>query len=517
MQFQTLAFEATRHFSPLFLDYINQKPKTTELYGEYPLLANFKNQLNNKKFSTEKRKTLVNVLKNQYQNITHHPSLDILLEENTFTVTTGHQLNIFSGPMYIIYKLITTINLANTLKKAYPAYNFVPVYWMATEDHDFEEINHFNLFGKTHHWNTNQKGAVGRMDPKEMTTIFEGINEDLSLFKNAYLSHATLSEATRYLYNELFGKQGLLCIDADEHDLKKIFSHKIKRELIEQSSHTLLEKNTQKLQKLGYKPQITAREINLFYLDNQLRERIIHQDGFFQVLNTSLKFTEKEILDTLEKFPEKFSPNVILRPIYQEEILPNLAYIGGPAEVNYWLQLKDIFDYFDLTFPIVMPRNTAMVISKKINQKIEKLHLKASDFFEDENQLKKLYLEKVATNHFNLDQEKENIKAIFEKICSKAITIDKTLEASVNIEKQKTLSSFETFEKKVKKAEERKHETEIQQLKGVKEKLFPNGSPQERSENILAFLLDNPEFINEMIKVFDPLNFKYCVVYEENS
>ncbi|MBP6387136.1 MAG: bacillithiol biosynthesis cysteine-adding enzyme BshC [Pseudarcicella sp.] len=517
MAFETITFESTQQFSPLFLDYINKKSSLNEFYGEYPELAHFKKQIQEKSFDKDKRKNLVAVLKKQYQKIAEHPDLDILLKENTFTVTTGHQLNIFTGPLYIIYKLISTIKLANKLKETYPEFNFVPIYWMATEDHDFEEINHFELFGRTHNWQTQQKGAVGRMNPQEISAIFEEIKDELPLFKKAYLSHNTLSDATRYIYNELFGKYGLVCIDADESELKREFVPYIQHELTQRQSHLLLEKTSLEIQTLGYKPQISAREINLFYLDDQLRERIIFNENQYEVLNTSIKFTENEIVDLIEKHPERFSPNVVLRPVYQEVILPNLAYIGGPAEVNYWLQLKEIFDLHKLPYPIVMPRNTAMFISKNIQKKIDKLCLNAKDFFEDESQLKKDYLAKIADNDFTLENEKEKINAIFETITTKTKQIDSTLEASVNIEKQKIFSAFDVFEKKVKKASERKHETEIAQLQSIKQKLFPGGTPQERKENLLSFLTAAPNFIDDLLEIFDPLNFKYCVVYEENT
>ena len=174
-------------------------------------------------FDESNRRILVDALERQYQTSIQKPDFSILLQPNTFTVTTGHQLNIFTGPLYIIYKLITTINLARKLKEAYPNYNFVPVYWMATEDHDFAEINHFSLMGRQYAWQTEQRGAVGRMNPQELKTLFAQIPEKLSLFEEAYLKHDTLADAARYYVNELFGAEGLVCLDADDAALKRVF------------------------------------------------------------------------------------------------------------------------------------------------------------------------------------------------------------------------------------------------------------------------------------------------------
>ncbi|MBB6004158.1 bacillithiol biosynthesis cysteine-adding enzyme BshC [Arcicella rosea] len=515
MQIHQLPLETVNQFSSLFLDFINQNTKTKDFYENYPSIQGFEKQIALKQYDVTKRKVLVETLKQQYSGISNQPDFDILLSENTFTVTTGHQLNIFTGPLYVIYKLVTVINLAKSLKKAFPEYNFVPVYWMATEDHDFAEINHFSLFGKKLAWETAQKGAVGRMNPKELESLIAEMAECPAIFKDAYLNNETLANAARCYANELFGNQGLVCIDADDRKLKKLFAPIIKNDLLHHTAFDVVSKTSENLESLGYKTQISPREINFFYLDNGLRERIVKEENTYKVLNTDLSFSEAEILTILENEPEKFSPNVVLRPVYEEVILPNLAYIGGPSEVPYWLQLKSIFDFHQVAFPILMPRNFCLVVNKATAKKMEKLDLTSEDLFLDEISLKKNFIEKHSENSLSLSVESNAFVQIFDEILTKAIKIDKTLEGAVKGEQQKVLNALENLEKRLKKAEERNHETEVNQLLGVKQKLFPNGTPQERSENFLNFYLNNPEFLNQVSEVFDPLNFKFYVIIEE--
>jgi len=226
---QTIPYNKTGYFSKLTCDYLAEKETVKSFYGAFPKLENFGEQLETKgiTFSSESRKVLVKQLKLQYKNTTTSEAtlsnIKSLSETNTFTITTGHQLNLFSGPLYFLYKIFSVINLSEKLKKAFPKSNFVPVYWMATEDHDFDEINYFNLFGKKFHWNRKDGGAVGELSTEGLDLVLNNLEKALgksknakelcSLFSNAYLNHSTLSEATRYLGNELFSEYGLVILD----------------------------------------------------------------------------------------------------------------------------------------------------------------------------------------------------------------------------------------------------------------------------------------------------------------
>ncbi|QMW02455.1 bacillithiol biosynthesis cysteine-adding enzyme BshC [Spirosoma foliorum] len=515
MDCQYLPLTSTGQFSSLFLDYINKKDSLTPFYNRFPDVAAFGGQIADKSFDASKRQVLVNTLERQYAGIANKPDFSVLLQPNTFTVTTGHQLNIFTGPLYIVYKLITTINLARKLKETYPDYNFVPVYWMATEDHDFAEINHFSMFGRSYVWQTEQRGAVGRMNPQELKALFTQIPEKLALFEEAYFNQDTLANAVRYYINELFGAEGLVCLDADDAALKRLFAPVMRDELIHHRSGELVQQKTQELENLGYKTVIAPRDINLFYLDDQLRERIERKgDGTYKIINTQLKFSEPELLDILEQNPERFSPNVVLRPLYQETILPNLAYIGGPSEVPYWLQLKGVFEHFQTAFPILMPRNFAMYVPAVSAKRICKLGLTPEELFQDTLTLKHAYVEHHARHALKFDNENKTVNKALDAILHKAQMVDPTLEKAVLAETKRFANAVARLEKKMRRAEERNQETGVRQLLAVKNELFPNGGLQERSENFLTFYLTDRQFLQKMLAVFNPFDYRMQLCLE---
>ncbi|AQG80948.1 bacillithiol biosynthesis cysteine-adding enzyme BshC [Spirosoma montaniterrae] len=515
MDCQYLPLSATGQFSSLFLDYLNQKDSLRPFYNRFPTLSGFQEQIQERTFSPEKRQTLVDTLTRQYAHIANKPDFSILLQPNTFTVTTGHQLTIFTGPIYIVYKLITTINLARQLQKNYPDYTFVPVYWMATEDHDFAEINHFRLFGRDYRWETEQRGAVGRMNPQELKTLFAQIPEKLSLFEDAYLKHSTLSDAVRYFINELFGAEGLICLDADDAHLKGLFAPIMRDELLHQRANEQVQQRTDQLGQLGYKTVITPRDINLFYLDDQLRERIEQlPDGTYKVVHTKLRFTKEELLRMLDEHPERFSPNVVLRPLYQETILPNLAYIGGPSEVPYWLQLKSVFDLYETPFPLLMPRNFATYVPKVTARRIHKLGLTPEELFRDTQTLKHEYVDTHTRHALRFDAENKQVNKALDAILHKAQMVDPTLERAVLAETKRFANAVVRLEKKLRRAEERNQETGIRQLLTVKEELFPNGGLQERTENFLTFQLNDRAFLQKMLAAFNPFDFRMQLCLE---
>jgi bacillithiol biosynthesis cysteine-adding enzyme BshC len=439
-------------------------------------------------------------------------NISALTKKNCFTITTGHQLNIFTGPLYFVYKILAVINITEQLKEVYPDYDFVPVYWMASEDHDFEEINHFRLFNKEYTWELDAKGAVGRLDPKSISSIFEQLPEKIELFEKAYLQNDTLADATRYFVNELFGEYGLVVLDADHNDLKKHFREVIKDDILNNTPNDLVEESNKKLESLGYKSQVFPRKINQFYLKEGLRERIVEDNDQFKVLNTDIKFSKEQITSLAENEPGVFSPNVILRPLYQEMILPNLAYIGGPAEVVYWLQLKGVFDHFKVNFPILMPRSFALVVNKGLNKKLGKLGITAEALFNGKEALKEKYVSENSEGLFDIGNEKDGLIRLFSQIRTKAVTIDKSMEGFIKAEEARSLKTFENIQKRLKKAEEQNLETGIKQITNVYDRLFPNGSLQERTDNFLNFSINDPAFIKSIKSLLDPFDFRFNII-----
>ena len=519
MNLTQISFEETKRFSSIFLDYINGKKELQEFYGLAPAIDNFEKAIAERKFDDQKRKVLVDVLKNQYQNISAGnqvtENIESLANPNTFTITTGHQLNIFTGPLFFIYKVATVVKMSTILKEKFPQYNFVPVYWMASEDHDFEEINNFKLFGQTYTWESDQKGPVGKFSTASMKSLLDEIPEKPDFCVEGYLGQQNLADATRYIVNELFGKNGLVILDADNHELKSEFSSIMKDDLFEHNASQLANDTTKKLEELDYKSQVFPREINLFYIGDGQRQRIVYESGKFKVLDTSLAFSEEEIMKILQERPEDFSPNVVLRPLYQEVVLPNLAYIGGPAEIAYWLQLKGVFDHFHLPFPILFPRLFVMNIARAISRKIGKLELDTLDLFKSFNELKEQLLFGDGTPDHDLTRELQEIAQVFDNVKQKAGELDKSLEGFVMSEYKKVEKGIGNIQKRLKRSEEQKEEIKLKQLNDVLDKLFPGGHPQEREDNFLNFYLNNTGFIEELIEILDPFSLKYNILSDD--
>jgi bacillithiol biosynthesis cysteine-adding enzyme BshC len=324
MQLNKIPLADTRAFSNFFLDYIEQKDSLQPFFDRYPSIENFSQQIAEKArtFPQEHRAILHENLQKQYEGLTlskaASDNLSLLKNENTFTVTTGHQLNIFTGPLYFIYKIVTVINTCKTLNAKYPQFDFVPVYWLASEDHDYDEIKYFKLYGKKYVWETNQTGAVGRFSPKGLEKLASELPGDVKIFHEAYKKSTTLSQAVRHYVNALFGSEGLLVVDADTPSFKMLFRDAIEQDVVGQINKPIVDDTNGRLSALGYKTQVFCRDINFFYLDEGVRSRIELQGDTFKVVDSNLSFSREEIKELIHTQPEKFSPNVILRPLYQE-------------------------------------------------------------------------------------------------------------------------------------------------------------------------------------------------------
>lgn len=508
---QHISFEDTKQFSKLFLDYINGESKLRSFYAYTPEIDSFKQAIEDKSKENTNRQLLVEVLKKQYSNISDSTTVtnnvNLLLDKNTFTVCTGHQLCLFTGPLYFIYKIISTINLAETLKKNYPEFNFVPVYWMATEDHDFEEISSINLFGKKLAWNNpDAKGAVGRLNPASLNPVIDELKQILGdsdnakvliqLFSEAYFKHVTITDATRYIVHQLFSQYGLLTIDASDAKLKAEFLDIVKDDISNNTNFKIVNKTIAELDKIGHKAQVNPREINVFKLSENSRVRI-----------------EKASPETLNYKPEEYSPNVVLRPLYQQKILPNLAYVGGPGEIAYWLEYKTMFDHHKINFPVLMPRNFAVLIDDKAEQQIQKLGLSKTDLFKDIDQLTKEFVSRNASTDVSLKDQEQKLTIMFSELASKVSAVDATLKASVEAEFQKALASLKNIENKLIKSEKQKQETNINQIKKLKDKFLPEGILQERHDNFAPYYLKSGKnFISDLKEAFEPFEYKMLIL-----
>lgn len=519
MMLHKVSFEDTRRFSTLFLDYIKRISSLSTYYNQYPDIENFGKVIAERNFDDSKRSELVAELKAQYKECGISPAvtqnLDALASEKSFTITTGHQLNILTGPMFFVYKIITAINLSRKLKKHYPECNFVPVYWMASEDHDFDEINHFRLFNQEYRWLKDAAGPVGRLDVGSIGDLLDQIPDLPDFVVQAYKESGNLSLATRKLVNHLFGDEGLVIIDADTGNLKGWFSDIMSNDVKSHKANELVEETTRSLEHLGYKGQIYPREINFFYMDNNIRERFVEESGKFKVLNSHLEFSDEDIESLIRNSPEKLSPNVVMRPVFQEVVLPNIAYIGGPAEIAYWLQLKAVFDHYMVPFPVLMPRLFGMIIPKNILKKMEKNQIAVADLFRDFSELKERVVIVSEGEKLDLGEELHMLSKVFENIKIKAAKADPTLEGFVISEFKKAEKSVDHIEKRIRRSEEQKYEVAISQVKGIIDRLFPDGGLQERTDNILNFLINDPKIIRKIGEQLDPLDFHFNVLMQD--
>lgn len=520
MQVHRVALSETNAFSNFFTDYIGRKEELKQFYNLFPEPGNFKEQIKAKSsFSKENREVLKQALLKQYGSLKRTTAVDgniaSLTDPKTFTITTGHQLNIFTGPLFFIYKVSAVINACKKLSGLYPEYRFVPVFWMASEDHDYEEIKSFSLYGKKYSWETQQSGAVGRFTPRSIEKLFTEIPGEIGFFKDAYLKNPTLAGACRHYVNELFGNEGLVVVDGDDASLKSLFKPLIREDVLQNTPKKLVEDKNQKLTSLGYHTQVFARDINFFYLDNGVRGRLEKVNDDFVVVDTNLKFTRKQVEEMIESNPEKFSPNVIMRPVYQEVILPNLAYVGGPAEMVYWLQLKGIFDSFNIPFPVLLPRSFALYVEKQHLVKWEKTKLEIADLFREKNYLFNHWVLKNTHNNLTLGIELGKLKDIMDDVKKRASTIDSTLGPLVGAEATRFSKGLEKVERKMLKAEKRLHSEKLKQIETVKDALFPKGKLQERTDNFLSFYQKDPAFVSKMIEVLDPFDFSFNVICDD--
>jgi len=526
-----ISFRDTAYVSKLICDYVEKRPELQSLYHRFPTLENFKAQLEAKQseFSSDKRGVLVAALIEQYTELKPPElttqAIQSLGDENTFTVTTGHQLNLLGGPLYFLYKIISTINLAKELKKKYPKNKFVPIFWMATEDHDFEEINHFNFQNKRFQWTQETSGSVGALSTSELSEFMEVFSSVLgnssqalelkALVKKAYLGHSNLADATRYFVHALFGSEGLVIIDGNDAALKRLFIPQITSELTNQQAFTSVSETNQQLTAIdvAYKIQVNPRELNLFYLKENLRERIVKKDATYSVLNTDIEWGLAAILEEVKSHPERFSPNVIMRPLYQETVLPNLCYIGGGGELAYWLQLKSYFEAEYIQFPILLHRNSVLLISEKQHQKLEKLKISVSDLFQDKQALIQSQIKKISTLPIDFSSQKEQLKQQFEHLYTIASQTDKSFKGAVSAQEKKQIKGLDALEKRLLKAEKKAHKDYIDRLEALHLELFPNGGLQERITNFSEFYLEHGDaFIEQLKSELAPLNQKFHVL-----
>ena len=483
-------------------DYVDGHPQLRPFYAFSPDINAFADVLSSRDSFPVNREALVEALDGQLSGYyTAFPSIRANVQKlnspTTFTVTTGHQLCLATGPLFFIYKIITAINLCHRLKQHYPHHDFVPVYWMAGEDHDLAEVDHVHLGGNRIQWSTDQQGAVGRMSTIGLDVFIDEFGRTmpqgpyrekaLEMLKTSYQDHSTLGAATRDLVLQLFGEDGLLVIDADSLQLKKLLSPLFTAELSLNESAPIVASTGERLSR-HYRLQATARDINLFYIDKNLRERIVKdEEGHYVVLNTDLRFSREFILDLAARQPDRFSPNVILRPLCQEILLPNIAYVGGPGELSYWMQLKDVFSHYDVFFPMLVPRNHAVLLPARQYENFMKNGFSIPDLFRKPEELIRSWLDANEDLSSEAGRVSRELDAVYARLKELLERTDVTLGPSVQAERQKALNGLDNLMKKGSAALKRRHEVVLSQVRAVVDMVNPGEEPQERRLNLFQF------------------------------
>lgn len=475
----------------------------------------FTDGISNRSYPAGRRKKLVKRLTYQHQGA-HTKQLDNIKQlenEHCFTVCTGHQLNLFTGPAYFVYKIVHTIKLAQQLNDRYPDYHIVPVYWMASEDHDFAEINHLHTRQGKLEWDRPSGGAVGRMQTDGLQSIAEALLQAIDPMQTLRYRElieesarcSTLAASIRHLVHGLFGAYGLVVIDADDPELKQLFKPVIEAELFHPKSASLIEKQSAKLESNGFNAQVNPRHINLFYLNGESRDRLELEGEGYRA--GSHFYTETQLRELLQLHPKNFSPNVVLRPLYQEYILPNLAYVGGAGEISYWLQLKSLFQHYNTPFPALILRNSAVVFSKREKDLLDELQLSFGDLFEDEHQLaKRLVLDGDDEDTF-FTESKAQLKPVYEALAEHLRQIDPTLEKRVMATWARHEKDIDGLEKSGIKARKQQHEVKLNRLRKLREVVHPKGVFQERYMNFFQLEVNGEgNVIEVLLERFDGFN-----------
>ena len=460
--------------------------------------------IRNRTVNSNIRDVLANTLLEQYESLANNAvraNVDALRTADTLTVTTGHQLNIFTGPAFFIYKISHTIKLAEGLAKKYPEKRFVPVYWMATEDHDFEEINHVYAYREKLVWEAPSGGPVGRLKTTGLSTLAEEFialirpDDQVANMLREYAKQGDLAAATRYLVHTLFGQHGLVVLDADAPQLKAFFADEMVNDVVHGSAMDVVAALNGDITSAGLSVQVSPRRVNLFYFADGQRVRIDREGE--KLVAGNHQWTVDEITAEIKRSPEKFSPNVILRPLYQETLLPNVAVIGGPGEVSYWLQLQTLFAARNIAYPAIVMRGGGMYIPSNIATKMDKLGLSIEDFLQHPDDIIRHWLVQHAAQSVTFEAESSQLAAIADRVKEQISTIDKSLTGKADAMKTKWLAELDNLSKSAVKAVKQSEEVSVNQIRQIHETLFPGGAPQERSRNIFAL---NPNIINAFMQ-----------------
>jgi len=474
-------------------------------------------------FSSEQRQALSDGLAESYAEYTIsenvQENLEKLKEVNCFTITTGHQLSVATGPLFFIYKILHVIKQCESYKEKFPAYEFLPVYWMASEDHDFAEIQSFYLFQQLVKWDRSNGGAVGRMNTdglegviSEIQTKFQNHSDSEIHSLMEAMSGETYGKAFFQFVNELFGHYGLIIMDGDLPMWKKAFSPIMKREILEGFSTKAVNRTSEGLSAAGFPLQVEPKDSNLFFLSPGKRERIQREENGFTTGTRT--WTSDEILEELSVHPESFSPNVILRPVYQEFLLPNLCYVGGPGEIMYWLQLKEVFPEAKVLFPLIQARTSILLLEEKNWKEWQALGFTTEDLWRNPADLKQSYLDRQGSQSIDFSELDELTFKLSSKWTQLTHEVDSNQVSMVEAELTRITKQLMQLKDRLEKIRKGKFDKQLKFIDVISAKCMPKGELQERSSNLFSFCADGQVFarIEQIKQEMDPFLSDFQVI-----
>ncbi|RQO31035.1 bacillithiol biosynthesis cysteine-adding enzyme BshC [Taibaiella sp. KBW10] len=524
---QYLPIKETGYFSALVKDYLAAAPSLKPFYTFTPDDQGLAEAVSLRQQFPVDRSVLVSVLQEQYSTIEAadivRQNIASLQQENTFTICTAHQPNLMTGYLYFIYKIIHAAKLAQHLKTKHPDQNFVPVFYIGSEDNDLDELGVFRYNHNTYRWNTPQTGAVGSMHTDDLQPLIKELFQVLGpvgvpeqqikhIIGTAYSSGHTIAQATRIMVNELLGFLGVVVLDANDYRFKKAFIPVIENEMFQHSAQAIVTETSDHLNAV-YAAQAFVRPINFFYMKDNIRERIEQVGEQWQVLNTDFLFDAAAMRAEINNHPERFSPNVILRGLYQETILPNVAFIGGGSEVAYWMQLRALFHHYQVFFPAIVLRQSALIIERKSIELQQKLQISLSELFQKTEVLINQYVQQYGDDTWQVNDLKAQLEQLEMATKADLSGLDHQLHHSAEAVFTKMKKQVLVLEKKILKAVKRKMDDKVQQIRSLKEHTFPNDSLQERYDTFLPFYLTyGQRFFEDLYAHTHPYGTEFLVL-----
>ncbi|AFH49510.1 Hypothetical protein IALB_1803 [Ignavibacterium album JCM 16511] len=527
----------------LFLDYLYEFENVAEFYKynfrdkeRFPEV--FKSILRKK---TESHLIISELIANQYNNFTStsektRKNIKLLSNSKTLAVVTGQQLGILGGPLYTIYKIITAIKLASNLNERYTDYNFVPVFWMESDDHDFNEVHHITVLNNENNLSTIKykedvsddeiRSSVGNIVFDESLNDFfiqleqslrntEFKDKIISKLKEIYQTGKTFKQSFRELLFWLFDEYGLVIFDPSQDEVKKVLKPIFLNEINNFRMHTQKLVSVSATLEEVYHAQVKVKPVNMFYHIENGRYSIEPVDEIFKLRRKRKQFSKEELIQEINEHPERFSPNVLLRPITQDYLFPTAFYVAGPSEISYFAQIHPLYEFFDIETPIIYPRSSATLVEKSVLTFMEKYDLSMRDVFLGVDHLKEKILSSVAENNIDLifEDATKNINLIFDDLKEKLFAVDKTISDSTGRYREKVLSSLSELKSKSENAYESRFETILRQISKLSNLLYPNENLQERELNYFYFANKfGEEFYKKLFEELSVSEFEHQII-----